>query len=264
MQENVEPRGIVAVLVALVVIAIVSGVILGALRLTRFTLTRDGDVLRNSRGLLGKQSATIPVNRIQAVRIVEGFWRMLIGYCILQVEVAGIGPANTNQRMLFPLLKTERAEAFIRRALPELPWPTEPLLQIPQRVHRRYLTLPLEYGAGFTLLFLLLPGWWKWLAVLPLPLGLALGIARPREARWQVDDHSVMFRWRRLTTRNTVIAYRTGVQSTEWSSSPWKARAHVAGFKMRFSSGRLAKIRYMAEDDALMLLHVIGRRDPAP
>ena len=63
------------------------GVILGALRLTRFTLTRDGDVLRNSRGLLGKQSATIPVNRIQAVRIVEGFWRMLIGYCILQVEV---------------------------------------------------------------------------------------------------------------------------------------------------------------------------------
>jgi putative membrane protein len=262
MQENVEPRGIVAVLVALVVIAIVSGVILGALRLTRFTLTRDGDVLRNSRGLLGKQSATIPVNRIQAVRIVEGFWRMLIGYCILQVEVAGIGPANTNQRMLFPLLKTARAEAFIRRALPELPWPTEPLLQIPQRVHRRYLTLPLEYGAGFTLLFLLLPGWWKWLAVLPLPLGLALGLARPREARWQVDDHSVLFRWRRLTTRNTVIAYRTGVQSTEWSSSPWKARAHVAGFKMRFSSGRIAKIRYMAEDDALMLLHVIGRRDP--
>ena len=148
-------------------------------------------MLRNSRGLLGKQSATIPVNRIQAVRIVEGFWRMLIGYCTLQVEVAGIGPANTNQRMLFPLLKTDRAEALIRRALPELPWPTEPLLPIPQRVHRRYLTLPLEYGAGFTLLFLLLPGWWKWLAMLPLPLGLALGIARPREARWQVDDHSV-------------------------------------------------------------------------
>ena len=74
----------------------------------------------------------------------------------------------------------------------------------------------------------------------------------------------MLFRWRRLTTRNTVIAHRTGVQSTEWSSSPWKAQAHVAGFKMKFSSGRLAKIRYMAEDDALMLLHVIGRRDPAP
>ena len=127
MNETVVPRGVIAVLIALVVVAIVGGVVLGALRLNRFTLIRDGDVLRNTRGLLGKQSATIPVQRIQAVRIVEGFWRMLIGYCSLQVEVAGIGRANTNQRMLFPLVRIERAEALIRRALPELPWPERPL-----------------------------------------------------------------------------------------------------------------------------------------
>ena len=101
-----------------------AGVSLGALRLNRFTLIRDGDVLRNSRGLLGKQTATIPVDRVQAVRIVEGFWRMLLGYCSLQVEVAGIGRVNANQRMLFPLVRTDRAESLIRRALPELPWPS--------------------------------------------------------------------------------------------------------------------------------------------
>ena len=189
MNETVEPRGIVAVLIALVVVAIVGGVVFGALRLNQFTLIRDGDVLRNSRGLLGKQSATIPIKRIQAVRIVEGFWRLPLGYCSLQVEVAGIGRANTNQRMLFPLVRTDRAEAMIRRALPELPWPSEPLLRLPTRVYRRYFTLPLEYGAGFTLLLLLLPGWWRLLALLPLPLGFALGYARPREARWRVDEH---------------------------------------------------------------------------
>lgn len=263
MQENVEPRGVLAVIIALVVVAIISGVIFGALRLNRFTLIRDGDVLRNSRGLLGKQSSTVPVNRIQAVRIVEGFWRMWLGYCSLQVEVAGIGRANTNQRMLFPLLRTELAESLIRRALPELPWPDGELHKIPQSIHRRYLTLPLEYGAGFTLLLLLLPGWWQLLAIPPLPVAFALGVARAREARWRVDDHSVAFRWRRFTTRNTVIAYRTGAQSTEWSSSPWKAKAHVAEFKMKFSSGRVAKMRYMADDDALLLLHVVGRRDRA-
>ena len=62
-----------------------------------------------------------------------------------------------------------------------------------------------------------------------------------------------MLRWRRLLSRNTVIAHRSGVQSTEWSSSPWKAKAHVAGFKMKFSSGRIAKIRYMVDADALLL-----------
>ena len=51
-----------------------------------------------------------------------------------------------------------------------------------------------------------------------------------------------------------------GSQRTEWPSSPWKAKAHVAGFEMRFSSGRDAKIRYMGDRDALLLLHVVGRR----
>jgi putative membrane protein len=259
MHETVEPLGLVAVLVTLVVVAIVAGVVLAALRLTSFTLIRDGDVLRNSRGLLGKQSGTVPIKRIQAVRIVEGFSRGLIGYCSLQVEVAGIGRANTNQRMLFPLVRTDRAQALIRRALPELQWPSQPLLAIPARVHRTYLTVPLEYGAGFTLLMLFLPGWWRVLALLPLPLAYVLAVSRAREARWRVDENSVVLRWRRLSSRNTVVAHRSGVQVTEWSSSPWKAKKNVAGFKMKFSSGREARIRYMVDTDALLLLHAVGR-----
>ena len=155
----------------------------------------------------------------------------------------------------FPWCARIAQKSLIRRALPELPWPSQPLLVLPARVHRRYLTLPLEYAAGFTLLMLFLPGWWKLLAVLPLPLGYVLGVARAREARWRVDDQSVVLRWRRLLNRNTVIAHRGGSQLTELSSSPWKAKAGVAGFKMRFSSGRGAGIRYMVDSDALLLLH---------
>jgi putative membrane protein len=259
MEEIVVPQGVVVVVITLVVVAVAAGLVLGALRLYRFTLVRDGDVLRNSRGLLGKQSATIPVRRVQAVRIVEGFWRMLLGYCSLQVEVAGIGRVNVNQRMLFPLVRMDRAESLIRCALPELPWPSQPLLVLPTRVHRRYLTLPLEYATGFTLLLLFLPGWWELVAILPVPLGFVLGVARAREARWRVDDQSVVLRWRRLLNRNTVVAHRGGAQLTELSSSPWKAKAGVAGFKMRFSSGRGAGIRYMVDSDALLLLHTVGR-----
>lgn len=262
MKDNVVPEGTTAVVITLVVVAVVAGVVLGALRWYRFTLIRDGDVLRISRGLLGKHAATISVDRVLAVRIVEGFWRTFLGYCSLQVEVAGIGRVDTNQRMLFPLLHIGRAESLIRSALPEIPWPSRPLLALPARLHRRYLKLPFYYAAGATLLLLFLPGWWKLLAILPVPLGLVLGVARAREARWQVDDQSVVLRWRRLLSRNTVIAYRSGAQLTAFSSSPWKAKAGVAGFKMRFSSGRGASIRYMAEPDALLLLHTVGRPVP--
>jgi putative membrane protein len=87
--------------------------------------------------------------------------RMLLGYCSVQVEVAGVGRMNANQRMLFPLVRTDRAESLIRRALPEVSWPSQPLLVLPARLHRRYLTLPLEFAVGSTLLILLLPGWCK-------------------------------------------------------------------------------------------------------
>jgi hypothetical protein len=39
-------------LITLVVVAVAAGVVFDALRLHRFTLIRDGDVLHNSRGLL--------------------------------------------------------------------------------------------------------------------------------------------------------------------------------------------------------------------
>ncbi len=259
MTDVVEPRGALVVVITLVVLASSAGVALVVFRLNRFTLIRDGGVLRTSRGLLGRQAATIPVQRIQAVRIVEGFWNLLVGYCTLQVEVAGIGLAKPGERLLFPLVRRDRAEAVIRRTLPDLPWPGHPLRALPGAVHRRYLTLPLNYAAGFTVLMLLLPGWWALLAVLPLPLGYLLGLARAREARWWLDDRCVVLRWRRLLTRNTVIAYRVGAQLVELSTSPWKIKAGVAGFTMRFSSGRAAKIRYMVAADALLLLHVVGR-----
>jgi hypothetical protein len=73
----------------------------------------------------------------------------------------------------------------------------------------------------------------------------------------------VVFRWRRLLSRNTVIAHLGGAQVTEFSSSPSKAKRHVAGFTMRFSSGRRARMRYMAERDALLLLGTVGRVRPS-
>ena len=75
----------------------------------------------------------------------------------------------------------------------------------------------------------------------------------------RVDERSVVLRWRRFLDRNTVIAHRAGSQLTQLSSSPGKAKAGVAGFTMRFSSGRGARIRYMVESDALLLLHAVGR-----
>ena len=58
---------------------------------TGFTLSREGDFLYIKRGLLERREATIPLARIQAVRISEGLLRQPFGLCSLRVESAGYG-----------------------------------------------------------------------------------------------------------------------------------------------------------------------------
>jgi putative membrane protein len=56
-----------------------------------FTLSREGDFLYVKRGLLERREATIPLARIQAVRISEGVLRQPFGLASLRVESAGYG-----------------------------------------------------------------------------------------------------------------------------------------------------------------------------
>ena len=55
-----------------------------------FTVAVAPDGIRIRRGLLGKMAETIPVRRVQAVRQIEPLlWRML-GWCRLEVDLAGV------------------------------------------------------------------------------------------------------------------------------------------------------------------------------
>src|ERR671921_1277612 len=84
-----------------------------------FTLSRDGDFLYIKRGLLERREATIPLARIQAVRIVEGVLRQPFGLSALHVESAGYGEASGVSTTLFPLLPREDAEKLLLDAAPE-------------------------------------------------------------------------------------------------------------------------------------------------
>ncbi len=170
-------RTTVLILLAAVVAAVVAGIVLTSLRLANFTLVRDGDRLRISRGLLAQRSGTIPVDRVQAVRVVQGWWRRMLGYCALEVEVAGISASNDAERMLFPLVRVDAdAAGLVERALPELRWHPSPLSAVPAGAGRRYLTLPLLIGVAMAALLVLLPNWGAYLAIAPHPVGVAGGI----------------------------------------------------------------------------------------
>ena len=176
--------------------------------------------------------------------------------------MAGIGRANTNQRMLFPLMRTERAEAMIRRALPELPWPSEPLLRLPTRVYRTLPDAAARIRDGFY-------------AAVPAASGVvaAAGASPPAagfRARLRQAPGGTVAGRRKL--RGPAMATATHPQ--HGGRAPRRRSEHrVVEFPVEGQGARgrvqdevllgpVAKIRYMVDDDALLLCHAVGRPVP--
>ena len=235
-----------------------------------FTLSREGDFLYIKRGLLEKREATIPLARIQAVRIVEGVLRQPFGLALLRVESAGYGAGTEDVAVsttIFPLLPRHQAIGLLKEAAPE--FAVEPKLRpLPRRSLRRYvfrstvLVLLLAIVAGVQLGFVL-DSFLAGFAFLPLVIPAALyGWLRWRDAGWEVVDDRLVARSRSLG-RATSIAPRRRLQSRSVVRSPFQRRVRLATFRVRVaSSGGGTEIQVVDLDStsAFGLLRSLGHR----
>lgn len=110
-----------------------------------FTIAQSPDGIRIRRGLLGTVAETIPLRRVQAVRMVEPvLWRPL-GWCRLEIDVAGSpgrDHADGSGRMrktLLPVGYREPAWELMRLVIGSGP---PPLSRPPRRARRK---APLSY-----------------------------------------------------------------------------------------------------------------------
>jgi putative membrane protein len=110
-----------------------------------FTIAQSPDGIRIRRGLLGTVAETIPLRRVQAVRMVEPvLWRPL-GWCRLEIDVAGSpghDRADGSGRMrktLLPVGQRELGRELMRLVIGTDP---PPLASPPRRARRK---APLSY-----------------------------------------------------------------------------------------------------------------------
>ncbi len=205
-----------------------------------FTLSRNGDFLYIRRGLLERREATIPLARIQAVRIVEGVLRQPFGLATLHVESAGYGEDSGVSTTLFPLLPRREVQKLLLDATPE--FAVMPALNpLPARALRRYLfratapaTLVAAVAAPVSLVAF--DSGTGFLAALLVPAAAAYGWLRYREAGWAFEEDRLVVR-SRLLARTTAIAPRRRLQSRDLTRSPFQRRARLATFRVQVASG---------------------------
>jgi putative membrane protein len=231
--------GAVGLLVAAWLLSVLGSVV----AFSGFTVGREGDRLRIRRGLLARREATVPVERVRAVEVVEGVLRLPFGIAALRMEVIGHAKEAAAAQTLFPLLSREEVRGFLDELLPELADDLDGLERPPARAARRYALPPAALGAvaGAAAWAFTPAGPW----VLPAALLLGgYGWLRYRSAGWRLTEGRLTMRLLRLA-RTTVLGPASHREWHEMSQNPLQRRARLADLFVAFGKQTDARVRHL-------------------
>lgn len=120
------PATWVAGIAALLVASIVTTLVVAAVRDGGFTIVRVGDDLVLRRGLLGTRESTVPLRRVQVVRVAANPLRRALGVAQLRIHSAGGSAGGSavasgrggDRRAVIPLIAAADIEQLVADLLP--------------------------------------------------------------------------------------------------------------------------------------------------
>ncbi|HEX5726857.1 MAG TPA: PH domain-containing protein [Longimicrobiaceae bacterium] len=247
---GVSVRGAGLALAVLGVLAVVLFVgwivsIAGALlRYHGFTLHREGGELRKRYGMLTLHEASVPLRRVQALRVEESLLRRPLGLAALMIETAGGGAWQGEQggaEAFVPLARRAEVGPLVRGIFADVDYdavrfsPVDPK-SLQRAAVRNSVVLLLATSAGW--IFLALAGRWPLLlGMLLLPL-LAYGLAR-----WEYANRGYALLPGYVVTRSGIMNRVTWIvpdlklQTLQVRQSPLQRRHGLASLVVDTASG---------------------------
>ncbi|MDQ0221331.1 hypothetical protein ELQ35_17730 [Peribacillus cavernae] len=218
-----------------------------------FTVKKNEDKIVISRGLLERRQLTIPLEKVQAIRITENLIRQPLGYASVYVEYAGgsILDKESSHIMLFPLIKKEKIQEMIRQFIPEYEIQVQ-VNPLPKRSFKRYqfrvwlIIIP----AAAICSYLYQP--WGYLSLLFMPLGASWAYLCYRGAGWNITGNQLQLR-SRFFSKQTFIFQKKRIQAVYSEVSPFQKRANLASVSAVVKSGagpRAGKVVDLEAEDS--------------
>lgn len=209
-----------------------------------------------TRGLLEKKRVTVPLNRVQSVRIVENPVRQLFGYATVVIDNAGGGLAGEGAKInLFPLAKKKLLMSPLKELFPELQL-EQPTIKLPTRSKRYYYRV----YSYFIILVATIVSYYLFpyglFAFLIVPLIILWGLWRHRSAAYELSDNQLTMRFRGISLQ-TVYVLKKRIQSMEMKQNYFHRKKDVATISAAIKSGALAfnaQVKHMELRDAERIL----------
>lgn len=226
-------------------------VILTTLNYYQFTIVQENDQIVLTRGLLEKKKVSIPIGRVQGIRIVENPLRQLFGYCTVIVESAGGSLEEHDKNIkLFPLVKKSEIKQPLNQLFVDFDfepeWTSSPkraksfyyridfLWMIPVMVAVSYFYYP--YGLLSLLLF---------------PIVILLALWQHHSAAFALNRNQLSLRYRGIS-KYTFFIEKKRMQSLQMKQSPFQKRKKLASIQTTIKSGMLgttAKVDHLNVKD---------------
>ena len=218
------------------------------LRYGDFKIEKKEKELQVTSGLLERKQLTVPFDRVQAFRFVEGVLRQPFGYGMLYVESAGFEQKeNDRSIVLLPFVKRKKLASFLEEFMDDVPEEGTTIVP-PRRALFRYMRQP-----NYLLLIAIPILWifldWAWmLSLLIIPFTL-FGWLEYKDARIEVAQNSILMQYRNLA-RTTAIVKRNRAQVSEISMNPFQRRKQLSTISITAASGAGGKSFVVDDLDA--------------
>ncbi|MGP7819085.1 PH domain-containing protein [Niallia sp. 01092] len=207
------------------------------LKYANFTVSKVGDDLVITRGLLEKKQITIPLHRIQAVKITENVIRQPFRLATVHLESAG-GSLSDNEASsvaVLPIIKKEKMKKILGVILPDYHI-TDALHTPPKFAAWRYIFrnswIALPVIAASLFFFPV----WGWLSIILLVILPFWGYLNYRAAGWHLAQKQLTISFRHLG-KITLIMRKNRIQTLGYKEGFLQKRVDLASLHAIAASG---------------------------
>jgi len=201
-----------------------------------FTVIEENDRLTITRGLLEKKKVTIPLNRIQAIKIVENPLRQIFGFAAVVVESASGGFGGEEKKItLLPLIKRKHLYDPLQELFPQFEW-QQSLIRPPKKAQ------PFFYRIDFIWLLPIIAlcsyFWFPYglLSVLIIVPVLLLGLWQYKTTGYAISGNQLTFCYR-IFSRVTFIVEKKRIQALECRQTFFQKRKAITSVQLTVMSG---------------------------
>ncbi len=236
------------------VLLIIWGVSVGMTFLAYYGFTvqiADEDIVI-TRGLIEKKKVTVPLNRVQSIRVVENPFRQLFGYASVVIDSAGGGVGQEGARInLLPLVKKKKALSPLQELFPDFTFEV-PTQKLPPRSKGFYYRIhfvwmiPVIAACSYYVFPMGL------FSLLIIPVIIFWGVWRQRSAAYEIYGNQLTMRFREISLQ-TVYMMKKRIQSMEVKQNYFHRKKHVATVSAAVKSGMIAfnaQVRHMEVKEA--------------